>query len=240
MTSHTPHFARIIAIDGPAGAGKSTVARTLANRLGYVLLDTGALYRSIALAAMKADVSFDDPEAVAAIARGIAERSELTLEPSDTAHNGVRVVLSGEDVSKLIREPNISMGASTVSAIPGVRDALLELQRSLATRPGARGTVAEGRDIGTVVFPNAHVKFFLTASLEIRSRRRQDELDAKGSSQTFAETMEEVAKRDKQDTERAAAPLRQADDALRVDSSDRSIDDVVSEMLQAVERATTA
>lgn len=230
----------IIAIDGPAGAGKSTVARTLASRLGFVLLDTGALYRAIALAAQRAGVAFDAERQVADIAHRIAERGELTLEASDTAHKGVRVLLDGEDVSTLIREPPISMGASRVSAIPGVRDALLELQRSLARRPGATGTVAEGRDIGTVVFPDATVKFFLTASLEIRARRRQDELDAKGVTQAFGTTKEEVARRDKQDSERKVAPLRQADDAHLVDSSDRPVEDVVAEMLEVVKRAQSA
>ncbi len=234
MTSPT-----IIAIDGPAGAGKSTVARTLAGRLGFVFLDTGALYRSIALASQRAGVAFDDHDTVSAIAHGIAERGELTLQPSDSPQTPIRVVLAGEEVSNAIREPDISMGASLVSAIPGVRDALLALQRSLATRPGALGTVAEGRDIGTVVFPQATVKFFLTASLQIRAQRRQDDLHKKGLAPSFELTMKEVAQRDKQDTERPIAPLRQADDALHVDSSDRTIDDIVSEMLAAVERITT-
>ena len=226
-----------MAIDGPAGAGKSTVARTLAAKLGFVLLDTGALYRAIALAAVRAEVPFDNDDAVADIAHQIAARGALTLEASDRAHKGVRVLLDGEDVSAQIREPNISMGASRVSAIGGVRAALLDLQRDLATRPGTLGTVAEGRDIGTVVFPNATVKFFLTASLEIRAKRRQDELDGKGSDQTLDTTKAEVARRDKQDSERAVAPLKQAEDALLIDSSNRPIDDVVAQMLAAVERA---
>ncbi len=229
----------IIAIDGPAGAGKSTVARSLADRLGLVLLDTGALYRAIALAAKRAELSFDDEDAVGALAQTIANDHALGLEADAASYKGVKVTLGGEDVSLAIREPDISMGASRVSAIPAVRGALLDLQRNLATRPNTKGAVAEGRDIGTVVFPEATVKFFLTASLEIRARRRQDELEAKGISQAFDTTMQEVAQRDKQDSEREIAPLRQADDAVLVDSSGRSVDDIVREMVAAVERATS-
>lgn len=225
----------IVAIDGPAGAGKSTVARTLAARLGFVLLDTGALYRAIALAARNDGVAWTDRDGVAAVARGIAERGALTLETGEAG--SVRVMLGGNDVSRAIRKPEISMGASAVSAIGGVRDALLDLQRSLATREEIAGTVAEGRDMGTVVFADAAVKFFLTASLDVRAGRRQAELAAAGSEVDLEQTKAEVAQRDKQDRERAVAPLKQADDALLVDSTGRGVEDVVDEMERAVRDA---
>ena len=214
---------RIVAIDGPAGAGKSTVSRRLAEALDYVLLDTGALYRTVALAAKRAAVAWDDHDAVVVVADAIVERGEVELEQD-------RVLLAGEDVSKAIREPDISMGASKVSAIAGVRAALLDLQRQLGDR-----VVAEGRDIGTVVFPDAPVKFFLTASLEVRAERRRAELAARGSEVSLEAMKAEVAKRDKQDSEREIAPLRQADDARLVDSTGRSIDDIVADMKRQVE-----
>jgi CMP/dCMP kinase len=227
----------IVAIDGPAGAGKSTVARTLARRLGWVLLDTGALYRAVALAAKRAGVAWDDDEGTSRLAANIAERGELVLEPSA---DGVRVLLAGEDVSRAIREPDVSMGASRVSAAPGVRAALLDLQRNIGRRASAEGggVVAEGRDIGTVVFPDAPVKFFLTASLDERTGRRVAELAARGTVVDRDTTRAEVAQRDRQDSERAVAPLRRADDALLVDSTDREAADVVDE-LERVVRART-
>ncbi|HEY8090321.1 MAG TPA: (d)CMP kinase, partial [Polyangiaceae bacterium] len=157
----------IIAIDGPAGAGKSTVARRLADVLGFVLVDTGATYRAVALAAKRRGIAWDDAEAVGALAREVVARHGLAFERS--AERGVRVLLDGEDVSDAIREPDMGMGASTVSTHRAVREALLDLQRQ-AGHSG--GVVLEGRDIGTVVFPDAEVKFFLTARAEVRARRR--------------------------------------------------------------------
>jgi cytidylate kinase len=220
----------IVAIDGPAGAGKSTVARRLAEALGFVLVDTGAMYRVVALAAQRGRVAWTEADALGRLAHRLVEESALAFERD--AARGVRVVLRGEDVSEAIRTPDIGMGASTVSAHKPVRDALLDLQRQ-AGRAG--GVVLEGRDIGTVVFPDAESKFFLTASDEIRARRRHDELVAKGGAvPTFDETLEEVRRRDAQDTNRAVAPLKQAETAVRVDSSDRSIDDVVAFMASRV------
>jgi cytidylate kinase len=219
----------IVAIDGPAGAGKSTVARRLAETLGFVLVDTGALYRAIALAAKRVGVAWGDAEPVHALARTIVARRGLSLVRD--AQRGVRVVLDGEDVSDAIRAPEMGMGASTVSTHKGVRDALLDLQRQ-AGRDG--GVVLEGRDIGTVVFPDADVKFFLTARPEVRARRRYDELRAKGATVTLAETLADVLARDDQDINRPVAPLRRADDAQLIDNSDITIDETVERMADRV------
>lgn len=219
----------IVAIDGPAGAGKSTVARRVADALGFLLLDTGALYRTVAVAAKRASLSFDDAATVGLLAKELAAEGAITVAHDGAA--GMRVFLRGEDVSTKIRTPDMAMGASTVSAHPAVREALLALQRQAGTEGGV---VLEGRDIGTVVFPDAEVKFFLTARPEVRARRRFDELTAKGQSVTFDETLEDVLRRDAQDTQRAVAPLRQADDAVLVESSALDIDGVVERMVRLV------
>lgn len=226
---------RIIAIDGPAGAGKSTAARTLAKRLGYVLLDTGALYRAVALAAKRSDVSWADEAGCSSVAKGLAAQDDLRLEPNPDGPpetKGTRVVLAGDDVSLVIRDPEFGMGASRVSAFGGVREALLDLQRKLGRADV--GVVAEGRDIGTVVFPDAPVKFFLTASIDVRARRRQEELAAKGQPADLETVKREVEKRDEQDSTRQVAPLKQAEDAVLIDSTGRSIDEVVDEMARVV------
>src|SRR5678815_2261551 len=210
----------IVAIDGPAGAGKSTAARLLAARLGYALLDTGAIYRSMALRARKRGVAWDDGPGVAALADGI----DIAFRLDGTVN---RVTLNGQDVTSAIRTPEMSDGASRVSALPEVRAALLGLQRRIGA---AGGVVLEGRDIGTVVFPDAEAKFFLTATPEVRAQRRYEELIQRGQNVDYESTLEEVLARDHQDTTRPIAPLRQADDATLVDSSNRAIDDVVQEM----------
>jgi cytidylate kinase len=194
----------VVAIDGPAGAGKSTAARLLAARLGYALLDTGAIYRSMALRALERGIAWDDGPAVAALADGvdIAFRMEGAVN---------RVTLNGQDVTAAIRTPEISDGASRVSALPEVRAALLGLQRRIGA---AGGVVVEGRDIGTVVFPDAEAKFFLTASTDERARRRVAELAASGKSVDEAQTKAEIVARDTRDSTRAAAPLKKADDAI--------------------------
>jgi cytidylate kinase len=224
-----------VAIDGPAGAGKSTVSRRVAERLGYLLLDTGALYRCIALAAKEAGVPWDDEPRVSAIATDIARREAIRLEaPKDAPE---RILLDGRDVAKLIRTQEIADGASKVSALPGVRAALLELQRA-AARSG--GVVLEGRDIGTVVLPHAEAKFFLTASVEERAGRRYRELIARGFTPKLDEVEREMRERDARDTERPVAPLRQAPDAVLVDSTSLSIDEVVDAIVQRVRAVRAA
>jgi cytidylate kinase len=232
----------IVAIDGPAGAGKSTVARRLADALGYVLVDTGAMYRAVALVAKREGVAWTDGPALGDLARGLVAKNALSFERDPGL--GVRVkLMSGdsrtdgarEDISEAIRMPDIAQGASTVSAHGDVRSVLLELQR-LAGRGG--GVVLEGRDIGTVVFPEAEVKFFLTASAEVRARRRHSELVAKGQTVTFEATLADVKQRDAQDEGRAVAPLKQADSAVLVDSTDLTFEQTVAQMLEHVTRAT--
>jgi len=219
----------IVAIDGPAGAGKSTVARRLAEALGFVLVDTGAMYRTVALAARRAGLAIEDAQAVGALARTLVEQRALAFERD--SQRGVRVRLLGDDVTDAIRTPDIGMAASTVSAHKQVRDALLDMQRQ-AGRAG--GVVLEGRDIGTVVFPDAEVKFFLTARPEVRAARRRDELASRGISMTLDETLDEVRRRDRQDTTRPVAPLRPADDATVLDDSDMTIDETVAAMVAVV------
>jgi cytidylate kinase len=218
-----------VAIDGPAGAGKSTVSRRVAERLGYLLLDTGALYRCIALAAKEAGAAWDDEAAVSAIARDVAARQAIKLEqPKDGVE---QIFLDGRNVAREIRTQEIADGASQVSALPGVRAALLDLQRA-AARQG--GVVLEGRDIGTVVLPNAEAKFFLTASVEVRASRRFRELVERGYTPNLADVEREMRERDTRDTERPVAPLKQAPDAELVDSTNLSIDDVVDTIVERV------
>jgi CMP/dCMP kinase len=208
----------IVAIDGPAGAGKSTVARLVADALGFVLVDTGAIYRAVALASERAGVSWADGINLGKLARKLVQDTSIRFE-------GSQVFLEREDVSTAIRTPQIGMGASQVSAHADVRAALLDLQRQAGAKGGV---VLEGRDIGTVVFPDAEVKIFLTASAEIRAQRRFEELTAKGNNDvTLASTLEDVRKRDAQDTGREHAPLRQAESATLVDSTDLSIGQTV-------------
>jgi CMP/dCMP kinase len=214
----------VIAIDGPAGAGKSTAAKRLTALLGYRLLDTGALYRSVALLARRRGTRWDDEDALAAIAAGLEVQFQLEGMTN-------RLFLAGEDVTVAIRTPEVSEGSSQVSALPKVRAALLDLQRRVAEEGGV---VAEGRDVGTVVFPHAQAKFFLTASDEVRARRRQDELRAAGVAADFDETLADMQKRDRRDTTRAASPLMPAPDAVVLDSSALTLDEVVNRMLELV------
>jgi CMP/dCMP kinase len=214
----------IVAIDGPAGAGKSTVARQVARRLGFAMVDTGAIYRAVALAALRAGVGWEDDGALGRLLDP-AEKLGLSFTPDD------RVLLQGEDVTQAIRTPEISRGASVVSARPIVRERLLGLQRELG-RMAEAGAVLEGRDIGTVVFPDADVKFFLTASDEARAQRRHAELTEKGHSVRLPEVLSDQRRRDRDDSERAIAPLRPASDAVVVDTTGLDLDEVVEEILR--------
>ncbi len=213
----------VVAIDGPAGAGKSTVARQVAGALGYTLVDTGSLYRASALVAERAGVAMDDREAVERTVRAAVESGALRLDEGDAGLT--RVLIDGEDPAGALRTPAMSMGASAVAAYPGVREALLDAQRAFG-RTG--GVVLEGRDIGTVVFPQAELKVYLTASAEERARRRCDELRLKGLDADYAVTLAEVRQRDHQDRSREIAPLREAEDAVRVDSSEMEPQAVVA------------
>ncbi len=214
----------IIAIDGPSGAGKSTVTRLLAEKLGYIHIDTGAMFRAVALAAERAGISLDNEEALTGLCNG------LDISFARSAADCV-VLLNGEDVSAAIRTPEISLLTSRVSAVKGVRQCLLARQREMGK---AGGVVLEGRDIGTVVFPDAEVKFFLTASADERGRRRYLELKEKGEDVTLQGTIAEVVKRDAQDEQREHAPLRRAADAVDVDSTGLSIEEVLNNMIVTI------
>ena len=213
----------VVAIDGPAGAGKSTVARQVASALGYTLVDTGSLYRASALVAERAGVAMDDRDGVERTVRAAVESGALRLDEGDAGLT--RVLVDGVDPAGELRTPAMSMGASAVAAYPGVRKALLDAQRAFG-RTG--GVVLEGRDIGTVVFPQAELKVYLTASAEERARRRCDELRSKGLDADYEVTLAEVRQRDHQDRSREIAPLREAEDAVRVDSSEMEPQAVVA------------
>ena len=214
----------IIAIDGPSGVGKSTLSKLLARELGFINLDTGAMYRAVALAASRRGVNPDDVEALGCLARSVV----IDFVRSAA---GERVLLDGEDVSAAIRTPEISLLTSKVSACPDVREALVRRQRELCARGGF---VLEGRDIGTVVFPDAEIKFFLVASAEERGRRRFLELQAGGAPVDLARTIADVEARDSADRQRDHSPLRQADDARLIDTSSLGIEQVLGEMLKVV------
>ena len=207
-----------VAIDGPSGAGKSTIAKAAAARFGFLYVDTGAIYRTVGLAARRAGADPHSGTAVAALLPGLDIRFDYG--PDGTQ----RMYLNGEDVSAAIRTPEASMYASAVSAIPAVRAFLLDMQRDMAR---THSVVMDGRDIGTVVLPDAGLKVFLTASLEARAKRRLAELTAKGDPSTLQDVITDMARRDEQDTSRAAAPLKAAEDAVLVDTSDMTLEESI-------------
>ncbi|HEX3561117.1 MAG TPA: (d)CMP kinase [Pyrinomonadaceae bacterium] len=214
----------IIAIDGPSGAGKSTLGRRLARELGLLYIDTGAMYRAVALAAALEGVGASDAERVAEVAR----RASIQLEGDP---DSPRVLLDGRDVSGEIRGEGVGGAASVVSAIPAVRREMVRRQREMGARGGG---VLDGRDIGTVVFPSADVKFFLTALPEERARRRFDEEQAGSHEQSFAETLADINERDRRDSTRDDSPLRIADDAIVIDTTGLPIEEVFTRMLRVV------
>ena len=215
-----------IAIDGPAGAGKSTIARALARKLGYIYVDTGALYRSIGLYCTEAGVPLEDKAAVTAA----LEQIRVELRYVDGVQ---RVLLNGRDVSEEIRRPEISLAASSVSAMDTVRAFLFDLQRNMALE---HDVVMDGRDIGTVVLPDAQVKIYLTASAEERASRRYLEMEDKPDKPTYDQILEDIKQRDYNDMHRAVSPLRQADDAVLIDSTTMGFHEVCEEIMDLIEQ----
>jgi len=218
-------LAKIIAIDGPAGSGKSTVSRLLAARLGYLYLDTGAMYRAVALQAKRKNVDLKDAEKTSKLCRDL----DLHFKTLDGA---TRLFLGVEDISAAIRNPEMDMLSSAISAIKEVRQAMTLLQRNMAEQ---RGVVAEGRDMGTVVFPNAECKFFIDADPEVRAGRRYRERLARGEEVSRQEVEKELRKRDDQDMTRALAPLMPAKDAILLDTTNLTVEEVVETMVKTIE-----
>ena len=219
-----------VAIDGPSGAGKSTLARAAAERLGILYVDTGAIYRTIGLYVQRRGI---DPKDTAAV---LAALPDISIGMDHDADGMQRMLLNGEDVTADIRLPEISMYASAVSAIQGVRDFLMEMQRSLARECSV---IMDGRDIGTVVLPDADVKIFLYADVEVRAKRRELELRQRGTPKPYEEVLREMEERDYNDTHRAAAPLRAADDAIMVDTSSMDFDASLALLLDVIRGSVT-
>lgn len=214
----------VITIDGPSGSGKGTLSQLLAKKIGFHLLDSGALYRLVALAALKQGVNIQDEQQVEKVAAQLDVRFDITAEHT-------RILLSGEDVTRAIRSEIISMNASVVAAYPGVREALLKRQRDFRQLPGL---VADGRDMGTTVFPDADIKIFLTASAEARARRRYKQLVEKGEPVDINALIKDIQERDERDSKRTVSPLKPAADAILLDSTQMTIEEVLEAMLNLV------
>ena len=214
----------IIAIDGPSGAGKSTISKILAKKLNYLYIDTGAMYRAVALSTLEKNISIDDEDRLSQMC--------LEMDISLSSKNGsLRVLLNGKDITKAIRSPRVSLLASSVSAKKVVRDALLSVQRKMGEDGGV---VIEGRDIGTVVFPDADIKFYLDALSEERGKRRHRELIARGEKVSLDTVTRETIQRDRNDSSRKYAPLKPAIDSINIDSTDRTIEEVVEKFLEII------
>ncbi len=216
-----------VAIDGPAGAGKSSIARAVAEKLGFVYIDTGAMYRAVAVYAIENDIEISNE----AFSEEVLDKIQIDIE---YAEDGQRILLCKKDVSRRIREADASIGASNVAVIPAVRLKLVELQRKLAEKASV---IMDGRDIGTYVLPDAEVKIFLTASVEERARRRFAELVEKGTDADFETVKKDIIYRDKNDSEREFAPLRKAEDATLVDTSDMTVEEVIDTVTKMIKEA---
>ncbi len=216
----------IIAIDGPVGAGKSTAARLLAKRLRYRYIDSGAMYRALTWKALQAGLDLDDERSV----RRLADVTSIALEPDGDRE---RILIDGQDVSRQIREREVEQATSKISIYPSVREVMVARQRHMAAQGGI---VMDGRDIGTVVFPDADVKFYLTARLEVRAERRYLDVQAAGASRKISDLTEEIESRDARDMGRRASPLRKADEAITIDTSDLPISQVVDAMEEEIRR----
>ncbi|HBT20515.1 MAG TPA: (d)CMP kinase [Peptococcaceae bacterium] len=207
-----------IAIDGPAGAGKSTVARKLAEKLGFLYIDTGAMYRALTYCALKKGIDINNPDELTEL----AENVEIFLTADEDGQ--MRVYCCGEDVTSYLRDPKVSQCVSKVAEVPGVRRRMVELQRKMAS---AGGVIMDGRDIGTYVLPDAQLKFFITADLEERARRRLKDLEKQGYIADLEEVKKEIAMRDAKDSSRAVAPLKKAEDAVLIDTTNLTVDEVL-------------
>lgn len=219
-----------IAIDGPAGAGKSTISKFVATEMGYLYIDTGAMYRAIGYKALKNGISLDESEKIDAM----AQETDIELKITD---NGQGLFLDGKEVTTEIRTPEVSMAASRVSAIGGVRKTLVDLQRKIA---GSNNVIMDGRDIGTVVLPDAEVKVFLTATVEDRAMRRYLELKEKGMDVSYQSVLEDMEKRDYNDTHRDQSPLRAASDAMVVDTSGQTLGESVQMIVDIIKSKVNA
>lgn len=219
-----------IAIDGPAGAGKSTISKFIAAEMGYLYIDTGAMYRAIGYKAIKENIDLDDNKKVEAM----AQESDIELKITD---HGQSIFLDGKDVTPFIRTPEVSMAASKVSAIGAVRKTLVDLQRKIA---GSNNVIMDGRDIGTVVLPDAEIKIFLTASAEDRAMRRYLELKEKGVDVNYQEVLEDMETRDYNDSHRAESPLKAADDATVIDTSGQTLGESVQTIVEFIKSRVKA
>ncbi|MDD6736125.1 MAG: (d)CMP kinase [Clostridiales bacterium] len=216
-----------VAIDGPAGAGKSSIAKICAAKLGFIYIDTGAMYRAAAVYAIESGIEIDEKN----MTREVLDRIKIDISYGE---NGQQIFLCGKDVTERIRRPDATIGSSDIAAIPAVRLKLVELQRRLALD---NDVIMDGRDIGTYVLPDAEVKIFLTASVEERARRRFAELTAKGMEADFEQVKKDIEYRDKNDTERSFAPLRKAEDAVLIDSSDMTVEQVTERITEIIKGA---